>query len=289
MSDKNSPLRAPRREAAAPSADVPSADLPDAGTMRCPICAAAADVWADFNGIPILRCRQADCGFRFFDLAHWTSPYGAADYYQSWEPGPINFKAPWIEARVRLVQRFRSAGKVLDLGCGIGETAVALSDAGFDTSAVEESPKAIAYLRGKFPGVAWFNEDVAAYLRKNPGTFDVATMFHVLEHIPQPGTFMALVGGALRPNGLLVIEVPDAGGGFARLRGLKWEYYLHHHVNYFDTRSLRKLLGRFGYRLAFLQRTYHFSHPQGHLAKDIVKAALARSGLNAIIRTAWTR
>lgn len=270
------------------AADAVTRPMPSASDMRCPICAAAAERWAEVNGIPILRCTQAGCRFRFFDLAYWRSPYTDADYYASWKPGPIDFTAPWIKARVRLVTRFRAIGRVAELGCGMGETAVALCRAGFETSAVEESPKAVDYLRYRYPEVAWFNEDVAAFLKRNPGAFDIATMFHVLEHIPQPGRFMELVLGALRRDGIIVIEVPDAGGGFARLRGLRWGYYVDHHVNYFDTVSLQKLLGRFGYRMAFLQRTYHFSHPQGHLAKDIVKGALARLGLNSIIRTVWT-
>jgi SAM-dependent methyltransferase len=262
---------------------------PNAASMPCPICASPASAWADFHGIPILRCTQPDCGFRFFDLAYWESPYDASDYYADWQPGPVEFVAPWIKARVELVRRFRGAGKVIELGCGVGETAVALLKAGFETTAVEESRKVIAYLRSQYPGVAWFNDDAASFLEKNPRSFDIATMFHVLEHIPQPRDFMERVSAALRRDGLIVIEVPDVGGGFARLRGTKWDYYLVHHVNYFDVRSLRKLLGGFGYRLVHLQRTYHFSHPQGHLIKDCVKGALAQVGLNAIIRTAWMR
>lgn len=274
-----------RRYAAASASTAQSG----AGGMPCPICVAAAERWAEFNGVPILRCTQADCRFRFFDLAHWTSPYVETDYYASWRPGPINVTAPWIKARVRLVTRFRTLGRVAELGCGTGETAVALQRAGFETSAVDESAKAVDYLHGTYPQVAWFNEDIASFLATRPGEFDVATMFHVLEHIPQPSTLIELVVGALRPDGIVVIEVPDAGGGLARLRGLRWEYYLEHHVNYFDTTSLRKLLGRFGYRMAFLQRTYHFSYPQGHLAKDIIKGTLAWLGLNSIVRTVWRR
>jgi SAM-dependent methyltransferase len=263
--------------------------VPAAAAMRCPVCGSNTRTWAEYHGIPILRCAQADCGFRFFDLGHWRSPYDGTDYYADWQPAPVKFEAPWIKARVDIVRRFRRGGRVVDLGCGIGETAVALSKAGFETSALEESAKVIAYLRDQYPQVAWFNEDAAAFLARNPGAFDVATMFHVLEHIPLPGRFMEYVDAALQPDGLIVIEVPDTGGGFARLRGMKWDYYLDHHVNYFDLRSLRKLMGRFGYRLAFLQRTYHFSYPQGHRAKDVVKGMLAWLGLNAIIRTAWRR
>lgn len=258
-------------------------------TAACPVCGRNARPWGEVDGTPVLRCTGRDCGFGFFDLERWRSPYVEKDYYSEWTPRQPNFAAPWIRARVRMMSRFKPAGVVAELGCGVGETAIALARRGFAVVAVEESAKAIDYLKVKFPVVDWRNENVLEFLRGHHSAFDSITMFHVLEHIPHPEELMRLVDNALKPDGVIAIEVPDVGGGLARLQGWKWDYFIQHHVNYFDTRSLAKLMARFGYRRRFLERTYHFSFPQGHLLKDLIKGALGRLGLNSIIRTVWSK
>ena len=45
---------------------------------------------------------------------------------------------------------------------------------------------------------------------------------------------LRLVDEALRKDGFVVIEAPDASGGHARLKGLRWDYFHEGHVNYFD-------------------------------------------------------
>lgn len=257
--------------------------------MRCPICESKAKIWSYFQTTPILRCIADDCCFRFFDLSKWKSPYGELDYYASWEPRKVTDLPPWIQARVKIVNRFIDRGKVAELGCGIGETAIALVDAGYQVVGVEESAKAINFLQKEYPRVEWSNSSIPEFLKGNPASFDAISMFHVLEHMPYPKRIVKLMDTSLRPDGIIVIEVPDVGGGLARLQGAKWDYFLDHHVNYFDIRSLNKLFGLFRYRMVFLERTYHFSFPQGNLFKDTVKGTLARLGLNSIIRTVWSR
>src|SRR5262249_36644736 len=132
-------------------------------------------------------------------------------------------------------------------------------------------------------------QNLLRFLECNPQSFDAITMFHVLEHIPYPKDVMKLVDEALIPQGIVVIEVPDVAGGHARLRGKRWDYYINHHVNYFDLRSLQQLMTAFGFRRLLVKRTYHFAFPQGHLLKDLVKGTLAAVGLNSIIRTVWMK
>jgi len=121
--------------------------------MQCPICKAASRPWSNVDGVPILRCMRNECGFRFFDLMFWQPGSVHADYYEDWCVAPINVGALWVRARVDLVRKFKHSGTVADLGCGMGETAVALRDAGFSVVAVEESEKAINFLKAQYPKV----------------------------------------------------------------------------------------------------------------------------------------
>lgn len=176
-----------------------------------------------------------------------------------------------------------------ELGCGIGETAVSLSKAGFSVIGVEESVKAISYLKQHYSSAQWVNENILDFAARNRAAFDVVTLFHVLEHIPHPENAIGWIDQSLRSSGVVVIEVPDVDGGLARLKGKEWGYFANDHVNYFSIRSLHNLMQQFGYRRVYLERTYHFSHPQGHFVKDLIKGTLARVGLNSIIRTAWAK
>ena len=257
--------------------------------MECLICERESDYWRTIAGTPTYRCAAGDCGFRFFDLARWHSPYIGSDYYEDWPADWIDPTAPYIRARVDLLRRFKTAGSVAELGCGIGETAVALHAGGFSVVGVDESPLAIGFLQRQYPAIDWRQADLLAFIAEHPQSFDAITLFHVLEHIPRPREAIRLVDRALRPGGIIVVEVPDASGGHARLLGRRWDYYVDHHVNYFDTTSLQKLMGLFGYRRCFLERTYHPSFPQGSLLKDVAKKFLADIGFNSIIRTGWTR
>ena len=255
--------------------------------MRCPNCESETRPWNAFGHCRVLRCRAGDCGFRFIDPATLHAP--SNDYHAGWSTHQFNDTAPWILARVGLVRRFKAHGLVADLGCGIGETAVALHKAGYAVTGVEESEQAISFLKANHPAIEWHRQSIMNFFAGNSRRFDAITLFHLLEHLPRPKQAVHLVQAALKPDGALVVEVPDAGGGQARLAGMNWRYFHPHHLNYFDRRSLAKLLGAFGFRLAHLEKTYHFSHPQGHAAKDLIKSALARAGYNAILRTVWLR
>jgi len=79
-------------------------------------------------------------------------------------------------------------------------------------------------------------------------TFDVVTLFHVLEHLPDPGTALLVVRSLLRAEGVLVAQVPNVDSYQARLFGRRW-YGLDvpRHVVNFTAQSLARLLARCGF------------------------------------------
>jgi SAM-dependent methyltransferase len=238
-------------------------------------------------GLSVVRC--VVCGFYGADLDRWTYPYAEGDYYsQQIDPSEINPERSHIRYRVENIRKFKSGGRAVDLGCGLGESAIALFQRGFEVVGVEESANAVATLQKNFPAVSWRCMPIKPFL-ETEGDFEIITMFHVLEHTPQPRELCVLLADSLKPGGLLVVEVPDVAGGQARLRGWNWQYWLPHHVNYFNVKTLRLLLEPLGLQLLHVERKYHFLFPQNIFWKDLIHATLALLGFHDIITTYWRK
>lgn len=168
----------------------------------------------------------------------------------------------------------------------LGRDCVALGQAGFETHGVEESKKAVDLLRNSYPDIVWHHKRVDSFLAAvEPSAFDVITLFHVMEHLSNPREICGQITRTLKPNGLLVVEVPDVSGGQARLRGWGWQHWLPHHVNYFNRRTLCRLLEPLGFKLHHVEFKYHLGFPQGIWWRDWIHDALARFGLHDIITT----
>jgi hypothetical protein len=80
------------------------------------------------------------------------------------------------------------------------------------------------------------------------GSFEVVTIWHVLEHLPEPRVVLEGVRRLLAPSGRLVVEVPNFGSWQARLGGADWFHIdVPRHLLHFDRRALEGLLTRAGF------------------------------------------
>jgi SAM-dependent methyltransferase len=116
---------------------------------------------------------------------------------------------------------------------------------GWSVRGIEPSAQAVSHSRalGLEVTQAFLNESTAPAL----GTFDVAHMNEVLEHVPDPRALVGVVGALLDPGGLVAVMVPnDYSPIQAALRGAcgfaPWWVAPPHHVNYFDVGSIQRLL-----------------------------------------------
>ena len=74
----------------------------------------------------------------------------------------------------------------------------------------------------------------------------------VIEHLPDPGAAIDRIHGLLRPRGVLYLTLPDAGSRVARVLGARWWSVLPTHVQYFNRRSIARLLDRHGFTIEWL-------------------------------------
>lgn len=89
-----------------------------------------------------------------------------------------------------------------------------------------------------------------ARMNKLRGTADTLTCFHVLEHDNDPDDLIRRLLDLLKPNGTLIIEVPNIDCRWGSIFGRYWDnWYLPFHRTHFSRSSLRRLLERHGFAI----------------------------------------
>jgi 2-polyprenyl-3-methyl-5-hydroxy-6-metoxy-1,4-benzoquinol methylase len=121
------------------------------------------------------------------------------------------------------------SGRLLDIGAGSGEFVALANRAGFEAEGVEPNEGYSDYARREYGSPVR-----TAHLDELDGTYDVITMFHVLEHLLSPLEVFAKLRRHLRPGGALFIEVPWALSNSISPNNR----YFKAHLHYFDVETL---------------------------------------------------
>ncbi len=85
-------------------------------------------------------------------------------------------------------------------------------------------------------------------MKLSEASFDVVTLWDVLEHTPDPNAVLKECARVLKPAGLLVVNYPDIHSSIARLLGRRWVFLLSVHLYYFTSDTLKAMLGEVGFR-----------------------------------------
>jgi SAM-dependent methyltransferase len=159
-------------------------------------------------------------------------------------------------------------GRLLDVGCGKGRFLEAARAAGWDVLGIEFAPASAEAARAAY-GVEVIVGDFLELALE--GGFDAVTMWHVLEHVPDPAAAVARAADLLRPGGRIVISVPNLASLQARFGGERWFHLdLPRHLFHFSPRSLSALVERAGLRVARI----------GHLYPEMEAIGLIQTTLN---------
>jgi SAM-dependent methyltransferase len=83
------------------------------------------------------------------------------------------------------------------------------------------------------------------------GSYDVITMWDLIEHVPDPAAVLSECHRLLRPGGLVAISTPDAGSPLARFLGSRWLGFrsIDEHLYFFSRRSMRAMLEAAGFEV----------------------------------------
>lgn len=155
------------------------------------------------------------------------------------------FKALHLRSKVKLLSRLQAKqGRLLDYGSGTGDFLSVAQKAGWEVYGVE--PDEGARSRSRSKGVQ-ADADIEAL----PGElFDIITLWHVLEHLPEPGNMVARLGAQLADRGHMIIAVPNYRSFDAQYYGPFWAAYdTPRHLWHFTGPALKALFERQGFEL----------------------------------------
>ncbi len=229
-------------------------------------------------GIDILRCES--CGHVFSSFradphysGFWGSEVAAGEHHY------------WSKARARMHRDFFKrfvegrSGRLLDMGSGLGFFLKAMAPyRDWDTYGCEISPAAVRHAREHLG----LQNVVCSPLQDADlprASFDIITMWDVLDHILRPDPLLSHAHALLKNDGILFIRTPNVATQLLRARVMKAvgraqpdKGYLQgsDHPHHYSMRSVRALLERNGFAdVAFIHL-----HPIGSVSGIGWKAAL---------------
>jgi SAM-dependent methyltransferase len=139
--------------------------------------------------------------------------------------------------------------KLLDVGAYTGVFVEIAAQHGWDAWGVEPSAWAVAQACDQgLQMISGTLEDAGL----EETSFDVVTMWDVIEHVTSPAATLTAAWRVLKPGGYLVVHTMDLNSLFARLMGRRWPWFMEMHLTYFTRQTLREMLEESGFTVAWM-------------------------------------
>ena len=148
--------------------------------------------------------------------------------------------------------------RLLDFGCGAGGYLKKIS--AFTSAAAGVELEKIMCDRLNSEGILCYNTLEEA--ERAGGKYDVITLFHVLEHLPDPVSVLTALAGMLLPGGKIVIEVPNADDALLSLyKSEKFADFTYWscHLFLYSTKTLSQLIEKAGLHVNFIRQIQRYS------------------------------
>ena len=216
----------------------------------CNICGSEQiqRVDCDFN-----LCRCNLCGYVFDSprpsFAEISAFYSQAGKYDSWLKAESARDALW-KRRLKKVLQSGARGRLLDIGTGYGQFLHHAQPYFSEVTGTEVSESGVALARKKY-GLKLLAGQVEE-LDLPPQSYDTVTLFHVLEHVPDPCMLINCCHALLKAQGTLIIAVPNDV--------LAWTSAVKKVGKRLGLRSFQKFSPKLGISRAGTSREIHLSH-----------------------------
>ena len=146
-----------------------------------------------------------------------------------------------LKRKIRLINAFSCEEKtLLDVGCGTGDFLKIAQLNNWNVSGIEPNEKARQIANAKTNNAVFKIEQLLQFEKQS---FDVITLWHVLEHLPNLEDQLLILKSLLKENGTLIIAVPNYKSFDANYYKNFWAAFdVPRHLWHFDQKSLQNLL-----------------------------------------------
>lgn len=155
--------------------------------------------------------------------------------------------------RFKFIQKFIKSGTLFDLGAGWGHFMLAGKELGYEVSGIEISEQPYTYcvndLKLPVEHIDFFKMDASR-------TYDIITMWDVLEHIDKADKFLSKCNLHTNLNGYLFLQVPQIDSYFAKRHKDNWKMMGLDHVNYFGKKTITQILNKNGYEVLEIKSSF---------------------------------
>ncbi len=136
--------------------------------------------------------------------------------------------------------------RLLDVGAYIGVFVEVARAAGWDAWGVEPSEWAVQQAQAHGLPIIHGTQHAAALVGQS---FDVITMWDVIEHVADPTAELTHAYQMLKPGGVIAVHTMDIDSLTARLMGPRWPWLMEMHIHYFSRKTLAEMLQKCGYEI----------------------------------------
>lgn len=161
----------------------------------------------------------------------------------------------WLKGEKRAYSLVPENVRILDIGCGFGETLAYHKNRNCDVYGCEadQNVKKVADEFGYNIHLGLF--DPNQYQEK---FFDYITMDQVLEHSTDPKKILSDIRTVLKDDGKLIITIPNANGWGAKKFGRKWlHWHTPYHLQFFSKKSLQLTAEEANFKLESFETLTH--------------------------------
>lgn len=233
--------------------------------LNCPICGKsnAATYWA-MHGYKLARC--GECGMVWdhipsenvlsqYNKSYFINENPKGGYTNYFEGMRIN-RRTFTERLKRIQERLGKKGKLLDVGCALGDCLLEAKKLGWkEAEGLEVADYAYKFAKNRKLNV---HKGILEKAKFKENSFDVVTYQDVIEHIPDPIDELKKVKKILKKGGIVFLVTPDIRGLWHRFLGRLWYHYKPgEHIMYFSQDTLAKALKKAGFKDIETRRTYH--------------------------------
>jgi SAM-dependent methyltransferase len=160
------------------------------------------------------------------------------------------------EWRETFERQYGRRPRMLDIGCGYGRVMNLFDRIGFDVAGIEINKTAVKYVRSAF---GYPVEEVDLFDYSPPDRYELISLCHLIEHVPDPSAAIDKVLSLLSPDGLLFLETPwaeDIGQYDQRYRDIYHTLFFNH-LSFFLLGLKHGLAVRSSQRISFFTDDYH--------------------------------